>query len=54
MTKSFEIAGIPIGEGHPVFIVAELSANHAGDKSVALKTIEAAAKLGDDHKYPKS
>jgi pseudaminic acid synthase len=46
MSKSFEIAGIPIGEGHPVFIVAELSANHAGKRDVALKTIETAAKLG--------
>lgn len=45
-TTSFEIGGVPVGEGHPVFIVAELSANHAGNKDVALRTIEAAAKLG--------
>jgi pseudaminic acid synthase len=43
---SFEIAGVPIGDDHPVFIVAELSANHAGKRDVALKTIETAAKLG--------
>ncbi len=44
--KSFDIAGIPVGDGHPVFIVAELSANHAGKRDVALRTIETAAKLG--------
>jgi N-acetylneuraminate synthase len=46
MTKSFDIGGVPVGEGHPVFIVAELSANHAGNRDVALRTIEMAAKLG--------
>lgn len=44
--KTFEIAGVPIGDEHPVFIVAELSANHAGRRDVALRTIETAAKLG--------
>lgn len=44
--KTFEIGGVPVGEGHPVFIIAELSANHAGKRDVALKTIETAAKLG--------
>jgi N-acetylneuraminate synthase len=46
MTKSFEIGGVGVGHGHPVFVIAELSANHAGQRDVALKTIEAAAKLG--------
>ncbi|MGC4079526.1 MAG: pseudaminic acid synthase [Rubrivivax sp.] len=46
MAKSFDIAGVPVGDEHPVFIVAELSANHAGKRDIALKTIETAAKLG--------
>lgn len=48
MTNSFEIGGIPVGGDAPVFIVAELSANHAGQRDVALKTIEAAKKVGAD------
>ena len=28
MTAAFSIAGRPIGEGHPVYVIAELSANH--------------------------
>lgn len=43
---SFEIQGVPIGDGAPVFLVAELSANHAGKRDVALRTVEAAAKAG--------
>ncbi len=46
MAASFKIGGIPVGEDHPVFIIAELSANHAGNRDVALKTIERAAKEG--------
>jgi N-acetylneuraminate synthase len=48
MKKAFEIAGRPVGEGAPVFIVAELSANHVQKKEIALRTIEAAAKAGAD------
>jgi len=46
--KSFLIQDRRVGEGAPVFIVAELSANHVGRKDVALATIEAAAKAGAD------
>jgi pseudaminic acid synthase len=46
MGTSFQIGGVPVGDGHPVFIIAELSANHAGNRDIALKTIERAAKLG--------
>ena len=46
MTQEFEIAGVWVGRGHPVFIIAELSANHGGKLDVALRTIETAAKLG--------
>lgn len=37
-----------IGGDAPVFIIAELSANHNGDKQVALDTIAAAAEAGAD------
>src|SRR3954462_13277596 len=46
MGKDFDIAGVKVGHGHPVFIIAELSANHGGKLDVALKTIETAARLG--------
>ena len=45
---SFEISGRQIGDGAPVFIVAELSANHGQRRDIALKTIEAAATAGAD------
>ena len=41
MKKCIEIAGRKIGEGYPVFIVAELSANHNMDFHRALKIIDA-------------
>ncbi len=37
-----------IGEGKPVFIIAELSANHLQDYDLAAKTIEAAKEIGAD------
>ncbi len=37
-----------IGEGHPVFIIAELSCNHLGDYSLAVKTIKAMKESGAD------
>ncbi|TXD83956.1 pseudaminic acid synthase [Subsaximicrobium wynnwilliamsii] len=37
-----------IGENHPCFIIAELSANHNGDLNVAIETIRAAKKAGAD------
>ena len=48
MMPSFEIGSRPVGEGYPVFLVAELSANHGGRLDRALRTIEAAAKAGAD------
>lgn len=42
------IAGRRIGAGHPAFIVAEVSANHNGELSRAIATIEAAAEAGAD------
>lgn len=46
--RPFEIGHRTVGGDAPVFIVAELSANHAQKKDVALRTIEAAADAGAD------
>lgn len=43
-----EVGGVAVGDGHGAFIVAELSANHHQDLSVALDTITAAAEAGAD------
>lgn len=37
-----------IGEGHPVFIIAEIGINHNGDLEIAKKMIEGAKKAGCD------
>ena len=44
----FEIAGRPIGPGQPVYIVAELSANHHQDFDQAVRLVEAAKEVGAD------
>ena len=46
--KTLRIGTREVGEGRPVYIVAELSANHGANKDVALRTVEAAAKAGAD------
>lgn len=43
-----EIGGKPIGPGHPVYIVAEMSANHLGDLERAREIIYHAADAGAD------
>ncbi|MBF0558395.1 MAG: pseudaminic acid synthase [Nitrospirae bacterium] len=42
------VADRKIGDAHPVFIIAELSANHLQDFDLAVKTIKAANKSGAD------
>jgi pseudaminic acid synthase len=42
------IAGRPIGPGHPVYIIAELSANHRHDEQVAAELVRAAHAAGAD------
>ncbi len=37
-----------IGLGHPVYVVAEVSANHAGDYDTAVRIVEGAAEAGAD------
>ncbi len=48
MQKEIKIAERKIGKNHPVFIVAELSANHCQDLEIAKKTISAMKKSGAD------
>ncbi|NRA37875.1 MAG: pseudaminic acid synthase [Planctomycetes bacterium] len=45
---AMRIAGREIGPGAPCFIIAELSANHNGDKNKALEIVQAAAEAGAD------
>ena len=43
---SIEIAGRPIGQSHPPFVIAEMSGNHNQSLKRALKIVEAAAQAG--------
>jgi N-acetylneuraminate synthase len=45
---TFAIGGREIGPGCPVYVIAELSANHGQDLSQALRLIEVAGKAGAD------
>ena len=46
--KKTQIGNIKIGGNNPCFIIAELSANHGKDISIAIETIRAAKKAGAD------
>src|SRR3989344_4077993 len=48
MAKTFKIGERLIGEGQPVFVVAELSGNHHQNFNEAVKLVKAAAKAGAD------
>jgi len=48
MGYSFEISEHPIGLGNPVYIVAELSANHNQDFERAVELLKAAKEVGAD------
>jgi pseudaminic acid synthase len=48
MTAAIDIGGRRIGPGEPVYVVAELSANHKGDLDRAIAIIHAAATAGAD------
>ncbi len=46
--REIKVADKLIGEGHPVFIIAEIGINHNGDLEIAKKMIEGAKKAGCD------
>ncbi len=48
MTKVIHIADREIGDGKPVFIIAEAGVNHNGDIALAKKLVDAAADAGAD------
>jgi len=48
MSNTLYIDGKPIGDEHPVFIIAEIGINHNGDMDVATKLIDAAMLSGCD------
>lgn len=45
---SFKIYNRTIGQGRPVFVIAEAGSNHNGDLGMALELIDAAARAGAD------
>src|SRR5208283_14628 len=44
--NTLKIGGIPVGDGHPCFIIAEIGINHNGDIALAGKLIELAEAAG--------
>ena len=48
MTSTFSIAGRPIGQGRPVYVIAEVSANHGQDYETAVRIVRGAAEAGAD------
>jgi len=46
--RTIEIAGRKLGKGQPVYIVAEMSANHNQDYKAAVEILKAAQKAGAD------
>ena len=48
MTRMIEIGGRPVGDGYPIYIIAEIGINHNGDINIAKKLIDAAVLAGCD------
>jgi len=46
--KEITIANRKIGENHPPYIIAELSANHNGSIERAIETLDMIKKMGAD------
>lgn len=46
--KAVTIAGKPVGEGHPCYVIAEVGINHNGDLDICHRLIDVAAKAGCD------
>jgi N-acetylneuraminate synthase len=43
-----KLAGRPVGDGHPAYVVAEIGINHNGDIQIAKQMIDAAVRAGVD------
>jgi N-acetylneuraminate synthase len=48
MAKIVEIGGKKLGDGQPVYVIAEIGINHNGDMDIAKKLIDSAALAGCD------
>lgn len=48
MAKTVMIGGRPVGNDHPVYVIAEIGINHNGSLDNALRLIDAAVKAGCD------
>ncbi len=48
MAREIRIGARSVGDGHPVFIVAEIGINHNGDLDLAKRLVEAAVEAGCD------
>jgi pseudaminic acid synthase len=48
MVSGFKIGSRAVGPGHPVYVVAELSANHGQNFEQAVRIVEAASQAGAD------
>ena len=48
MTRMIKIGGRSVGDGYPVYIIAEIGINHNGDINIAKKLIDAAVLAGCD------
>ncbi len=48
MSKKINIGNRAIGDGEPLYFIADIAANHDGDLSRALKLIELAKEAGAD------
>lgn len=48
MSQSVELAGRPIGSGHPTYIIAEIGINHNGRLDLTKQLIDVAAECGCD------
>src|SRR5262245_33903275 len=46
--RTVNVAGRPIGDGQPVFVIAEIGINHNGDLELAKRLIDVAAAAGCD------
>ncbi len=48
MAREIHIGGRDIGDGHPIYVVAEIGINHNGDVELAKNLIDAAVEAGVD------